>query len=168
MITPLLTDLYQMSMGYGYWKDGRSEVRSVFHLFYRKAPFGEVGAIVGGVEPAIEYLENLSFTKEEISYLATLEGSVNTPLFEAEYLEYLLRMEWKLNVKAIPEGTLTFPHEPLLQIEGPLLQVQFVESALLNIINFQTDGLTILLQLLRAFYRPRDDTCKVMNKNILL
>lgn len=138
MNSPLLTDLYQLSMGYGYWKHGRAESRAVFHLFYRRAPFGEASAIAGGIEPAITYLEKLRFSDEEIVYLRTLKGQDEQPLFEDGYLRYLQQMEWRLNVKAVPEGSLTFPHEPLIQIEGPLLQVQLVETALLNTVNFQT------------------------------
>lgn len=138
MDSPLLTDLYQLSMGYGYWKHNRAETRAVFHLFYRKAPFGETSAIACGIEPAIEYLENLTFTTEEIAYLGSLKGQDGKALFEEGYLTYLKTMKWQLNVKAVAEGSLTFPHEPLLQIEGPLLQVQLVETALLNLVNFQT------------------------------
>jgi len=136
--SPLLTDLYQLSMGYGYWKHGRAETRAVFHLFYRRAPFGEAAAIACGIEPAIEYLSQLQFTAEEISYLSGLKGHDGQALFDSGYLDYLREMEWSLNVKAMPEGSLSFPHEPLMQIEGPLLQVQLVETALLNLVNFQT------------------------------
>lgn len=138
MTSPLLTDLYQLSMGYGYWKHGRAETPAVFHLFYRRAPFGEAGTITCGIETAISYLASLKFTKEEGQYLQTLQGADGQPLFENAYIKYLEELEWELTVKAVPEGSLTFPQEPLMQIEGPLLQVQLIETALLNIVNFQT------------------------------
>ena len=138
MESPLLTDLYQLSMGHGYWKHGRSETKAIFHLFYRCAPFGEASVIACGIEPAIDYLTNLKFSADEINYLKTLLGQDGRPLFEEAYLVYLANMEWTLTVKAVPEGSLIFPHEPLLQVEGPLLQVQLVETALLNLVNFQT------------------------------
>ena len=138
MNSPLLTDLYQLTMGYGYWKNNMAAQDAIFHLFYRRAPFGEKGAIAAGIETAIDYLENLHFTKEELAYLKTLKGHDDKALFDQGYIDYLHEMKWTLNVKAVPEGELTFPHEPLLQIQGPLIQCQLVETALLNIVNFQT------------------------------
>lgn len=138
MNSPLLTDLYQLTMGYGYWKQGMAEREAVFHLFFRRPPFGDRAVIAAGMGPAIDYLENLAFTEEELAYLASLRGADHNPLFDAGYLDYLLDLEWSLSVHATPEGELAFPHEPLLRVQGPLLQVQLVETALLNIVNFQT------------------------------
>jgi len=138
MKTPLLTDLYQLTMGYGYWKQGTAEKRAVFHLFYRKAPFDQNAVISAGIRPAIEYLTNLEFTNEECAYLKSLNGADGKALFAYEYIDYLQQMKWQLNVKAVTEGDLVFPHAPILQVEGPLIQVQLVETALLNMINFQT------------------------------
>ena len=136
--TPLLTDLYQLTMAAGYWKTGKAEQDSVFHLFFRKLPFSGGYAIAAGLGDVIEWLENFRFAKEDIAYLATLTGNDGKELFNEEFLDYLANLKWTCSVDAIPEGTVVFPHEPLLRIQGPLLQCQLVETALLNIVNFQT------------------------------
>ena len=138
MKSPLLTDLYQLTMGYAYWKNDMAETEAVFHLFYRRPPFGETAVLVAGVEPAVDYLASLAFTDLEITYLKTLKGADGETLFEQGYLDYLKTLDWQLEVKAIPEGNIAFPHEPLLRIKGPLIQCQLVETALLNLVNFQT------------------------------
>ncbi len=134
----LLTDLYQLTMAYGYWKTGNYNQRAVFHLYYRKAPFGGKFAIAAGLQQAVEYLENLHFNSDEIQYLASLRGADRTPLFDESFLNKLQRFQFKCDVWAMPEGTVVFPNEPIMRIEGPLWQAQLIETALLNIINFQT------------------------------
>lgn len=136
--SPLLTDLYQLTMGQAYWHHDRHQQEAVFHLFFRRAPFGETAALVGGIQPALDYLSKLTFTEEDLTYLATLTGNDEEPLFEKGYLETLAHLEWTLTVKALPEGSLALPNLPILQVRGPILQCQLVETALLNIINFQT------------------------------
>lgn len=136
--SPLLTDLYQLTMGYGYWKNGMTDHEAVFHLFYRRAPFGGTAAIVAGTGPAADFLHDLKFDEEELTYLASLTGCDGQLLFEKGYLDHLRDLDWKLEVDAFPEGELAFPNEPILRVRGPLLQCQLVETALLNIINFQT------------------------------
>lgn len=134
----LLTDLYQLSMAYGYWKTGRAEQEAVFHLFFRKCPFGGQYAVAAGLEQAIEYLQDFEFSAGDIRYLAGLVGHDGSPLFEEAFLQYLAMLDLTLDLHAVPEGTVVFPHEPILRVQGPLLQAQLVETALLNIINFQT------------------------------
>jgi len=136
--TPLLTDLYQLTMGYGYWKSGLAEREAVFHLFYRRAPFGGEAALVAGTSPIADFLHELCFTDEDVSYLRTLTGADEQALFEEDYLTYLKELTWELEVDAAPEGTIIFPNQPILRVKGPLLQCQLVETALLNIVNFQT------------------------------
>lgn len=138
MHSPLLTDLYQLTMGQGYWAKGMAEREAVFHLFFRRVPFAEVGAIAAGLGPAIEFLTRLAFTNEETNYLASLNGTDGKPLFAPGYLTFLRDLKWKLDVHGVAEGEIVFPHEPLLRVQGPMLQCQLVETALLNIINFQT------------------------------
>lgn len=138
MTSALLTDLYQLTMGYGYFKNGLAEREAVFHLFYRRAPFGGRATITAGIEPAIDYLESLEFTEKDLDYLATILGADGNPIFDRSYLDYLRDMTWNLTVDAISEGDISLPHEPLLRVSGPLLQCQLVETALLNIVNFQT------------------------------
>lgn len=138
MHSPLLTDLYQLTMAQGYWTHGMADREAVFHLFFRRAPFGDRAAIAAGLGPAVDYLTNLSFTDDEIDYLQTLRGADGKALFDPGYLAYLQNLDWQLDMHGIPEGELVLPHEPLLRIRGPLLQCQLVETALLNIVNFQT------------------------------
>jgi len=132
MKTPLFTDLYQLTMGYAYWKQGVAEKRAIFHLFYRKAPFGQDAVLAAGIETALDYLTQLETTDEECEYLESLTGADGKPLFTRGYVDYIQNLEWELNVKAVKEGELVLPHAPILQVEGPLLQVQLVETALLK------------------------------------
>lgn len=134
----LLTDLYQITMAYGYWKSGRAEQEAVFHLFFRKHPFQSGFTIACGLELAIEFLKQFRFTEDDLAYLATLSGNDAKPLFEPAFLDYLRTLEFSCNVDAIPEGTVVFPQEPLIRIRGPILQCQLLETALLNLINFQS------------------------------
>lgn len=134
----LLTDLYQLTMAYGYWKSGMHEKEAVFHLFFRKHPFKGGFSIACGLEDAIDYLRELRFAEGELAYLATLTGNDGKPIFEPGFLDYLRDLRWTCDVDGVPEGTVVFPHEPLLRIQGPLVQCQLVETALLNMLNFQT------------------------------
>lgn len=134
----LLTDLYQLTMAYGYWKLGRAEQEAVFHLFFRKPPFAGGYALAAGLGPALEYLQGFRFDETDIQYLGTLTGNDGEPLFEAEFLSYLADLELTVDVDAMPEGTVAFGQEPLLRVRGPILQCQLLETPLLNIINFQT------------------------------
>lgn len=134
----LLTDLYQLTMAYGYWKTGIESKEAVFHLFFRSQPFKSGFSIACGLGDVIDYLRSLAFTNEELSYLGTLTGNDGKALFEPAFLDYLRSLKWTCDVDGIPEGTVVFPNEPLLRVQGPLIQCQLVETALLNILNFQT------------------------------
>lgn len=134
----LLTDLYELTMAYGYWKAAAGNRRAVFHLFFRQNPFRGGFAIAAGLASVADYLENLHFASEDVAYLATLLGNDGRPLFEPAFLDFLHGMTFDCDVDAIPEGTVVFPHQPLLRVKGPLIQCQIVETALLNMINFQT------------------------------
>ncbi|HEX8833371.1 MAG TPA: nicotinate phosphoribosyltransferase, partial [Abditibacteriaceae bacterium] len=134
----LLTDLYQLTMAYGYWKNRVADREAVFHLTFRKNPFAGGFSIACGLQPALEYLQNLKFDETDLEYLATLRGNDQKLLFDRAFLDYLRDMEWQIDVDAIEEGTVVFPHEPLMRVQGPMLQCQLVETALLNILNFQT------------------------------
>ncbi|HEY4058085.1 MAG TPA: nicotinate phosphoribosyltransferase [Kofleriaceae bacterium] len=134
----LLTDLYQLTMACGYWKAGHSDREAVFHLTYRRPPFGGGYAIAAGIAPALEYLRRLQFTPDDLAYLATLEDNEGKPLFPRGFLDHLGAMKLSCTVDAVPEGSLVFPHEPIIRITGPIVQAQIVETALLDIINFQT------------------------------
>ncbi|HRE88601.1 MAG TPA: nicotinate phosphoribosyltransferase [Myxococcota bacterium] len=134
----LLTDLYQLTMAYGYWRHGLHDRRSVFQLAFRKLPFSGGYAIAAGLEPALAYLEGLRFSDEDLGYLGSLVGRDGARLFPAEFIDYLAGMRFTCDVDAIPEGRTVFPQEPLVRVTGPLIQAQLVETALLNLINFQT------------------------------
>lgn len=134
----LLTDLYQLTMIYGYWKNGIADKHAVFQMFFRKNPFQGGYVVAAGLGPVLDYMSNLSFSDADIEYLSTLMGNDGERLFENDFLRFLRESIPELDVYAVPEGTFVFPHEPLLRVHGPLWQCQLVETALLNTINFQS------------------------------
>src|SRR5213593_1299903 len=134
----LLTDLYQLTMAYGYWKSGRAEREAVFHLFFRHSPFQCGFTLTAGLAPTIEFLQAFQFTENDLAFLGTLRGNDDEKLFDRGFLDYLGTLRFSCDVDAIPEGTVVFPQEPLLRIQGPILQCQLFETALLNLINFQS------------------------------
>lgn len=132
----LLTDLYELTMAYGYWKTKRAEDTAVFHLFFRKPPFKGGYAIAAGLESVIYFLKNFRYQNSDLAYLATLKGENGSPLFEEEFLTYLADMRFSCDIDAVPEGEVVFPYEPLVRVQGPMLQAQLLESPLLTLINF--------------------------------
>lgn len=134
----LLTDLYQLTMAYGYWKLGIAGRRAVFHLAYRKQPFGGGFAIACGLHEAIDYLQRFTFDSSDCEYVASLKGNDGNPLFDRGFVEYLAGFRFTCDVDALPEGTAVFPYEPMARVTGPLLQAQLLETPLLNILNFST------------------------------
>jgi nicotinate phosphoribosyltransferase len=134
----LLTDFYQLTMSYGYWKAGFDKKEAVFHLFFRKRPFHGGFTITAGLESVVNYLNHFRFDSSDLEYLSTLRGSDDKPLFEPSFFDYLAQMKFSCDVDAIPEGNVVFPYEPLIRVQGPLIQCQLLESPLLNLINFPT------------------------------
>jgi len=134
----LLTDLYELTMAYAYWKNDLVDREAVFQLFFRKHPFQGSFAVCAGMQVALEYIENFHFDSADLAYLEGLKNPAGGPLFEGAFLEYLENLKITLDVDAMEEGTVVFPYEPLIRVKGPILQAQIIESALLNIINFQT------------------------------
>jgi len=134
--SPLLTDLYQLTMAYSYWKQGHAEQEAVFHLFYRKHPFQGTYAISCGLNSVIDYLTDWHFDDEDIDYLSTLTASDGSPLFSAEFFDYLKQLTFTGSIDAIPEGEMVFANEPILRIQGPIIQCQLIETPLVNLINF--------------------------------
>lgn len=134
----LLTDLYQLTMAYAHWHNASHERAAVFHLFFREAPFENRFAIACGLDAVLEYLEDLQFSDADVAYLATLQDSVGHPLFEQEFLEYLRGFRFTGDVDAVPEGTAVFANQPMIRVSAPMLQAQFLETALLNLVNFPT------------------------------
>lgn len=134
----LLTDLYQLTMAYGYWKGGVDGKEAVFHLTFRKHPFQGGFTIACGLQYVIDYLEHFQFDTTDVDYLASLKGNDGKPLFEPTFLSMLKELRFTCDIDAIPEGTVVFPHEPLIRVQGPIIQCQILETVLLNILNFQT------------------------------
>ncbi|MCC9695519.1 nicotinate phosphoribosyltransferase [Streptococcus agalactiae] len=127
----LHTDLYQINMMQVYFNKGIHNKRAVFEAYFRKVPFENGYAVFAGLERIVRYLENLSFSDSDLSYLEELG-------YPEEFLDYLKNLKMELTVKSAKEGDLVFANDPLVQIEGPLAQCQLVETAILNIINYQT------------------------------
>src|ERR1051325_1916397 len=136
--TALLTDLYQLTMSYGYWKSGRADQEAVFHLLFRKQPFNGGFTLACGLADAVQYLRRFRLAKSDLDYLKSLKGNDGKRLFEPAFLKYLGGLKLRLDVDAIPEGTVVFPQEPLVKVRGSILQAQLVETALLNLLNFQS------------------------------
>ncbi len=134
----LLTDLYQLTMAAGYYHQRIHERKAIFHLFYRKAPFGGDYALAAGLPLAIDIINNLRFSADDVQYLGRLKGATGGPLFQEPFLNYLQRLKFRGTVHAIPEGEIVLPNEPLLRIEGTLIECQLLETALLNVMNFST------------------------------
>jgi nicotinate phosphoribosyltransferase len=134
----LLTDLYQLTMAYGYWKLGQQEREAVFHLGFRKHPFNGGFTLACGLGNVIDYVRGFTLGAEDVEYLGTLCGQDGMPLFEKAFCEYLRTLKLNCDIDAIAEGTVVFPQEPLIRVKGPLLACQLLETALLNLINFPT------------------------------
>lgn len=127
----LLTDLYQLTMMNGYLKKGRREEIAVFDVFFRQNGMITY-SLACGLEQVVDYILNLKFGDEEIEYLRSLK------IFGEEFLEFLRAFKFTGDVYAVPEGTVVFPGEPILTVKAPVMQAQLIETAILNIMNFQT------------------------------
>ena len=128
----MMTDLYQLTMMNGYFKHGMKDNIAVFDLFFRPLMNNSVYAVMAGLEQAIEYVENLHFSEEDIEYLRSLE------IFGEDFLGYLKGFKFSGEIYAVEEGTPVFPREPLIRVKAPIMEAQLMETALLNIINHQT------------------------------
>lgn len=128
----LHTDLYQINMMKTYWETGVYEKKAIFEAYFRKLPFENGYAIFAGLERIVRYIEQLRFSKTDIDYLRDLGQ------YPEEFLTYLENFEFKGSIRSAVEGELVFANEPLVQVEGTLAECQLIETALLNIVNFQT------------------------------
>lgn len=128
----LLTDLYELTMMQGYFKEKDANETVVFDAFYRTNPDGNAFAICAGLEQVIEYIKNLHFEPEDVDYLRS------TGLFAEDFLDYLLHFKFSGDIYAIPEGTVMFPREPMVKVVAPIMEAQLIETAILNIINHQS------------------------------
>ena len=130
--TTLHTDLYQINMAETYWRDGIHNKRAVFELFFRKLPFGNGYAVFAGLEKVIDYIKNFRFTDEDLLYLKEEVG------YKEDFLAFLKDMRFTGTIRSMKEGELVFGNEPILRVDAPLAEAQIIETALLNIVNYQT------------------------------
>jgi nicotinate phosphoribosyltransferase len=128
----LLTDLYQLTMAGGYVQEGKKDQWANFDYFFRKIPDNGGYCVLAGLEDVLDYVRTLRFSQEDLSYLDGLG------IFSREFLTYLEDFRFSGNMWAIPEGTVVFPHEPLIRVTAPLPEAQLIETTLLNVMNFQT------------------------------
>ena len=128
----LLTDYYQLTMMGGYWKTGRKDLTACFNYTFRELPPHNGFAITAGLEQLLDLVEGLRFTDQDLDYLSGLGA------FDEAFLDYLRDFRPSCSIEAVPEGTVVFPHEPILQVEGPLIEAQLLETAVLNTLNYQT------------------------------
>jgi nicotinate phosphoribosyltransferase len=134
----LLTDLYQLTMAQGYWNTGLANTEACFYVHFRENPFRGGYAIACGLTQLADLIEGFHFTEEDRAYLATLRTGNDTPLFRQDFIDSLADLRLTLDVDAVVEGTAVFPYEPIVRVKGPILQCQIIETALLNLINYQT------------------------------
>ena len=144
----LLTDLYELTMMQGYFKNKEENRTVIFDAFYRTNPFGGGYTIMCGVEQLVRYVKNLYFSSQDIEYLRNLE------IFDPDFLDYLADFRFTGDIYAIPEGTLMFPREPMVKVIAPIAQAQLMETAILNIINHQS---LIAAKAARICYAARGD-----------
>lgn len=127
----LHTDAYELSMMQTYWKQGMGNRRAVFEAFFRKMPFNNGYAVYVGLDHIIRYIKNLHFTASDIDYLKS------TGQFDNDFLEYLRDFRFTGSLRSFEEGDFVFNHEPILQVDAPMIEAQLVETAILNILNYQ-------------------------------
>ncbi|MEK3936565.1 nicotinate phosphoribosyltransferase [Sporosarcina sp. FSL W7-1349] len=128
----LHTDLYQINMAESYWADGIHNRKAVFELFFRKLPFGNGYAVFAGLERILDYLRDLHFTESDLAYLRDELG------YREDFLSYLKDLRFTGDIYSMQEGEIVFANEPIIRVEAPLIQAQLIESAILNIVNYQT------------------------------
>ena len=127
----MLTDFYELTMANGYFENGFENTIAYFDMFFRKVPDGGGFAIMAGVQQVVEYLENLTFTREDIEFLR------GKGIFSGAFLDYLKNFQFSCDVWAVPEGRPIFPGEPIVTVRGPVIQAQFVETMILLCVNHQ-------------------------------
>jgi nicotinate phosphoribosyltransferase len=134
----LTTDLYEVTMACGYWNAVVSDYEAAFHVTFRENPFGGEFTVACGLTSAIDFLSAFRFDQTDIDYLSSQRGNDGKPLFAPGFLDYLRSLRLTCEIDAIPEGTVVFPNEPLMRVSGPIIQCQLLETALLNILNFES------------------------------
>lgn len=146
----LYTDLYQLTMAQGYWACGKLEDRASFTMSFRDYPFKGGYAIACGMEQLAQILGGYRFSDDDIRYLRSVEAPDGSPLFDAAFLDFLGGLALTVDVEAVAEGTVVFPYEPIVRVDGPILQCQLLETVLLNCVSFQTLIATKAARICRA------------------
>ena len=134
----LLTDLYQLTMAQGYWETGQGATQACFHAYFRDYPFRGGYAIACGMDQLAELIDGFAFSAEDVEYLASLDAPDGGRLFKPAFLDYLRTFSLRVDVDAVVEGSVVFPHEPIVRVMGPIMDCQLIETALLNCVNFET------------------------------
>ena len=134
----LLTDLYQLTMAQGYWETGQGATQACFHAYFRDYPFRGGYAIACGMDQLAELIDGFAFNAEDVEYLASLDAPGGGRLFKPAFLDYLRTFSLRVDVDAVVEGSVVFPHEPIVRVMGPIMDCQLIETALLNCVNFET------------------------------
>ena len=134
----LLTDLYQITMAQGYWGTSQQEEEACFHMYFRDYPFKGGYAVTCGMAQLADLVDSFAFSAEDVDYLRSLQAPGGGPLLDERFLEYLRDFRLTCDIDAVHEGTIVFPHEPIIRVTGPIMQCQLLETALLNCVNFQT------------------------------
>jgi len=134
LVTPLLTDLYQVTMAYGYWKTNRHNEHAVFELFFRENPFKGSYTIFCGIDEVLKYVNHFKFSPDDIEYLKSIPALADC---EEEFFAYLSNLDCKqVQIQSVAQGSIVFPRVPLLIVSGPILIAQLLETTLLNLVNF--------------------------------
>ena len=134
----LNTDLYELTMAQGFWESGLLDTKACFNVFFRDNPFGGGYAISCGTGQIADLIENFYFDDEAIDYLSSVKAPGGGFLFKPEFLEWLSEFKVDLDIWAVPEGEVVFPREPMVRVQGSAIACQLIETALLNLLNFQT------------------------------
>jgi nicotinate phosphoribosyltransferase len=133
-----MTDLYQLTMAQAYLKSGIAKKQACFYIHFRENPFKGGYAIACGLEQIVEFITAYGFSEDDCDYIAGIKDAAGQSMFSDEFLATLRSLELTIDIDAVPEGTVVFPGEPTIRVRGPIMQCQLIETALLNIFNYQT------------------------------
>ncbi len=134
----LNTDLYELTMAQGFWESGLVDTQACFNVFFRENPFDGGYAVACGMGQIADLVENFTFDDDALSYLASVPAPGGGRMFKEGFIDYLRDFHLDVDVWAIPEGDIVFPREPMVRVQGPIIDCQLLETALLNLVNFQT------------------------------
>ena len=154
----MMTDMYELTMAYGYFLSGRDKCEAVFDSFFRKVPNSGGYAVMAGVDKVIEYIKNLKFSERDLQYFREFG-------FKEDFIEYLKNFKFTGDIYAVPDGTPVFPNEPLITVKAPLIEAQIVETAILSHINGSMEHATGARAIIES--TPREKQVFMLNPNEL-